>query len=187
MQQADGDDERAVIPVGDVDVADAPARERPEEHDAEAHPDDGDQDVDRPFRLRVLLALRDAEGHRRHREQAGELPAVEREVGKRREREPRVPGALHDVVARAHQRGAAEREDHPERVVGADPAEREPGHVEIERRPGELGRRVDADRHADDAPDRGAQQEQADDLVVVGFLRQYCFGRGHDRLGQRGR
>ena len=41
----------------------------------------------------------------------------------RAEREPRVAGALHDVVAGAHQRRAAEREDHAERVVGADAAE----------------------------------------------------------------
>src|SRR6478735_3397871 len=50
-------------------------------------------------------------------------------------RQPHVAGALHDVVARAQQRRAAEREDHAERVVGADAAECQPRDVEVECRP----------------------------------------------------
>ena len=95
--------------------------------------------------------------------------APEREGREPAEREPRVAGALHDVVAGAHQRRAAEREDHAERVVGANAAEGQPRHAEIERRPRHLGGGEHADRHADDAPDRGGEQEQPYDLVVVGF------------------
>ena len=35
--------------------------------------------------------------------------------------------------------------------------------------------------------DSGAQQKQADDLVVVGFLRENRLGGGHGRIKQRGR
>ena len=141
-----------------------------EEDHAERDPDHGDQHVDEPFRLGVFLALRDAEGHRRHREDARQLPAPERERREPAEREPRVAGALHDVVAGAHQRRAAEREDDAEGVVGADAAERQPGDVEVQRRPRHLRGGEHADRHADDAPDGRGQQEQADDVVVVGFF-----------------
>ena len=156
-------------------MLDPPAQERGEEHDGERDPDDCDHQVDEPLRLRVLFALRDAERHRRHRQQHRELPAPEREARQAAECQPHMTGALDHVVTSAHQRRAAEREDHAEGVIGADAAVGQPGDVEVERRPGELRRREHAREHARNAPDRRRHQEQADNVIVVGFSR---LGRG---------
>src|SRR5690242_20152212 len=113
-------------------MTDASARDRREEHNPEGDPDNGDGDVDEPFGLRVFLALRDAERHRRHREDAPELPSPEREIGERGKRKARVARALNDVVARPNQRGATEREDDAEGMVRTNAAEGQPRHAEIE-------------------------------------------------------
>src|SRR4029079_18471467 len=98
-------------------MADASARDRREEHDSEGDPNNCHGDVDEPFGLGVFLALRDAERHRRHRQDAPELPSPEREIGERGKRKARVAGALNDVVASTYQRGATEREDDTEGMV----------------------------------------------------------------------
>ena len=89
--------------------------------------------------------------------------------------QPHVAGALHDVVGRREQRAAAEREDHRVGVQRPQPAVGQPGHVEIEGGPDQLGGDQRADRHADDAPDDGHDGELPDDLVVVGG--RYAGGR----------
>ena len=106
------------------------------------------------------------------------LPAPEREQRELAERQAHVPGALHDVVAGAHQRRAAKREDDAEGVVGADAAEREPGDVEVQRRPRQLRGREHADGHADDAPDGRGHQEQCESRGRRRFL---CVGIGFGR------
>src|SRR5690606_40792048 len=83
--------------------------------------------------------------------------------------EARMPGTLRHVVAGTHQRGAAEREDHAERVVGTQATEGQPRHAEVQRRPGQFGRGIHADRHADHAPHGRSEQEQAHDVIVVGL------------------
>jgi hypothetical protein len=128
-----------------------------------------DQNIDEPFGLCIFLALRDAERHRRHREHADQLPAPERELRHRAPREPGVAGALHDVVAGTHQGTATEGEDDTEGMVRPQAAERQPRQVEIQGWPRQLGRRVHADQHADDAPYARRQQEQSHDVVVVVF------------------
>jgi hypothetical protein len=122
--------------------------QRREEDHAERHPDRGDQNVDEPLGLGVFLALRDAERNRRHGEKTRGLPAPEREQRELAEREANMPGALHDVIAGAHQRRAAKREDDAEGVVGADAAEREPGRIEVQCGPRELRGGEHADRHS---------------------------------------
>jgi hypothetical protein len=65
VQQRDREDEGAEEPVRDVDVRRlARFDDRAEEHDRVGHPDERDQDVDRPFELGVFLAARVAERKR---------------------------------------------------------------------------------------------------------------------------
>src|SRR5690606_18997520 len=97
------------------------------------------------------------------------LPTPEREAREAPERETRVPGPLHNVVARAHQRRAAERENDAERVCRPEAAEGEPRNVEVQRGPCQLRRDEHAIRHRDDAPHRRGEKEETDDVVVVGL------------------
>src|SRR5205823_2744130 len=98
-----------------------------------------------------------------------ELPPPEGEIGEPAQCEPRVAGSLDDVVAGSHQRRSAEREDDTERMVGANPAEGQPRHAEIERRPYHFRRGVYADRHSDDAPDGCREEEKPYDVIVIGL------------------
>src|SRR5208282_325809 len=61
VQYGDGDDECRIEPIGDVDVLHPALCNGGEEHHRVGDPDDGDQNIDRPFQLRVFLALRDPE------------------------------------------------------------------------------------------------------------------------------
>jgi hypothetical protein len=167
VQQTDRNDERAVVPVRHVDVADAPTHQTSEEHHAEADPHHRDENGDNPLWLGIFLATGRAKRHRHHGKYADQLPAPERKLGKSTQCQSRLTGALHHVIAGAHQRAAAEAEDHPEGVVRADMAESQPWDVEVQSGPHQLRGGINTDRHADDSPHRSAQQELAHDLVVV--------------------
>ena len=140
---------------------------RAEEDDRVGDPDDGDQQVDRPFELGVFLARGPAHRQRDRGEQDDQLPAPEGELGELRQEQPRMAGALHDVVGTGEHGRAAEREDHGVGVQRAQAAVREPGQVEVQLRDQQLRRDDHADEHADDSPDDGHDRELADDTVVV--------------------
>ena len=55
VEDGDRRDEGTVEPVRNVDVRRLPLRDRAEEDDGIADPDDGDQDVDRPLELPRIL------------------------------------------------------------------------------------------------------------------------------------
>ncbi len=97
------------------------------------------------------------------------LPAPEREGGEPIGEQAHVAGALDDVVRGREQAAAAEGEDHRIRVQRPQAAVAQPGDIEVQRRPGQLGGDEQPDQHADDAPYHGGDRELADDLVVVGF------------------
>ena len=168
VQQGDGQDERAVEPVGDVDVAHAALGERAEEHDRVGDPHHGNQNVDRPFELGVLLGGGDAERQRDGRRDDHRLPAPEAEGREPAGEQPHMAGALHDVIRSREQRRAAEGEHHGVGVQRPQAREREPGNVEIERRPGHLRGDDHADQHADDAPDHGHDGKLPHDPELVG-------------------
>ena len=167
MQYRDGDDERAVEPVGHVDVLDAAACDRHEEHDCKCDPHDGNQQIDRPFEFGIFLRLRDAERQRHGRQHDNELPAPECEGGQLVEGEANVTGALHDVIGGGEQSAPAERENHCVRMQRAQPAVGQERQVEIELRPDELRGDEDAGEHSDHAPDDRHDRELAYNRVVV--------------------
>ena len=170
VQHGDGEDEGGEEPVRHVDVADPAFRDGAEEDDRVRHPHHRDEDVDRPFELRVLLALGDTERQGDGGKHDHHLPAPEGEGREPPAEQANVAGALHDVVRGREQRRAAEREDHGVGVQRTEPAVGQPRDVEVERRPRELRGDDDADQHADDSPHDGHHRELANDRVVVGPL-----------------
>ncbi len=178
MEHGDGDDERAVEPVRHVDVLDAAFRDRREKHDGEGDPDDGDQQVDRPFEFGVFLALRDAQRQRDRGEHDDQLPAPERERGQLVEGQPHVTGALHDIVGRREQGGSAKGEDHRVGVQRAQATVGQKGQVEVQLRPDELCRDEHAREHTDDTPDDDHDRELTNHRVIV----RSCFVQREDPL-----
>ena len=57
MQHRHSDDEGQKEPVGDIDMALAPLQNRAKEHGEVSQPNDGQPDVDVPFRLGIFLGL----------------------------------------------------------------------------------------------------------------------------------
>lgn len=81
MQHRHGQDEGPEEPVTHVDMLGIALHQRAEEHDGVADPDNGDQDVDRPFQLGVFLGAGVAQRQADGREQDHQLPAPEGERG----------------------------------------------------------------------------------------------------------
>src|SRR5690606_40241724 len=79
MQQRYGEDETAVEPVAYVDVLGLALDDGAEEHDGITHPDDGDEDVDRPLQFGVFLGAGPAHGQADHSQHDHGLPAPEGE------------------------------------------------------------------------------------------------------------
>ncbi|MNN56681.1 hypothetical protein D3C81_1716280 [compost metagenome] len=81
MQDRHGDDERTEEPVAHVDVLGGALHQGAEEHHGVGDPDDGDQDIDRPFQFGVLLGAgitqRQADGGKHDHQ----LPGPEGEGG----------------------------------------------------------------------------------------------------------
>ena len=169
VQHRHGDDEGEEEPVGDVDMRFFPAQDRAAVDQQVDHPDDGEPDIDIPFRLGIFLALGDAHdiaGAGQHDEY---LVAPEQEGGERRTAPKRRPaGPLDDIERRCEQRVAAEGEDRRRGVERPQPAEARPGQVQIENREGELQGDDDADQEGGDAPEGRRQRELADHRHVVG-------------------
>ena len=153
VQHRDGDDEGEIIPVRDIDVRLLAPQDRAQEDDQVDDPDDGEPEVDIPFRLGIFAALGDAQHIARGGEHDEELVAPEEEAGELGPAEERHPaGALDDVERGAEQRVAAEGEDHGRGVDRPQPAEGGPFEAEVEGGVGELEGDEDADREADQPP-----------------------------------
>ena len=167
VQQRDGEDVRAEEPVGHVDVPDLAPGDGAEEKHRVGHPHHRDEDVDRPFKLGVFLALGEAhrQGHRRGHDHR--LPAPEHEGGQPVREQPHMAGALDHVQAGGEQRAAAEREDHRIGMQRPQPAVAQPRDALAQRGPVQLRGDDDADQHPHDAPDHGHHRELAHHLVVV--------------------
>ena len=167
MQHRHDDDQRAVEPVGDVDRFDLSSRDRAEEYDRESDPGGRDRQVERPFELGVLLAGIPSGKDRDGAEDEGGLPGIEHGPGKSWCEQPDVRRALHAVERGRDQRGHAESEEHERRVRSAQPAERQCGKAEIDRRPDKLRGDIHARRHAEQCPENGAVRERRHDAVFV--------------------
>ncbi|MDT4777679.1 hypothetical protein FQZ97_98560 [compost metagenome] len=176
VQDRDGDDERTEEPVTDIDVLGLALHDRAEEHDGVGDPDNGDQDVDRPFQLGVFLGAGVAQRQADGRQQDHQLPAPETERGDFRRKQPGLAGALHRIERTGKQRAAAKGEDHGVGVQWAQAAEAGPRQIEVEFGPDQLGSEKNPEPHADDAPHHRHNGELADHLVVVGGTDRSVHG-----------
>ena len=79
VQHGHGDDESTEEPVADIDVLHLALHDGAEEHKSVAHPDDSDQDIDRPFQFGVLFGRSQAEWQRDSRQHDNQLPSPEGE------------------------------------------------------------------------------------------------------------
>ncbi len=152
-------------------MLDASPGDRTEEDDTVGHPDDRDQEIDRPLQFGVLLALGDAERQRDRREHDDRLPAPEGKGCQLAERQPHMAGALHDVVRGSEERTPPERENDRIGVQRTQAAVGQPRQVEVQRRPDELRGDQQADKHADNAPHHCHDRKLPYDSVVIARLQ----------------
>ncbi len=153
MQQGDGDNESAEEPVGHVNMLDLAFGDGAEENNRVGNPDDGDQDIDRPFQFCVFLALGKTQRQRYGCRDNDQLPGPERERCERAAKQAGLTGTLHDIVGRCEQGAAAEGENHSVGVERPQSAETGPGQAQVQFRNIQLGRNDHADKHAHYAPD----------------------------------
>ncbi len=168
VQNGHGQDEPAEEPVAHVDVLGAALHHGAEEHQGVGHPDNGDEQVDRPFQLGVFLRAGPAHRQADRGEHDHQLPTPEGEGREAIGHQAGLASTLDGVVRGREQRAATEGEDHRVGVQRAQAAKAGPGKVEIELRPGQLSGNENAEPHPDDSPDHRHDGELADHLVVVG-------------------
>ena len=183
VQHGDDDDERAIEPVGDVDRLDPAFRDGAEEDDGETHPDHGDGDVEGPLQFGVLLAAGPSREERYAAAQHADLPGETAEPGESRSEQRHMACALHAVERGAHQCRDAEAEDHRVGVQRSQSAERQPFLAEVELRPHEFRRDMDAGRHAEERPDDGEDDQRRNDPVSIGFPDGFPGGTGRRHVG----
>ncbi|MHC2621203.1 hypothetical protein ACVIW2_003235 [Bradyrhizobium huanghuaihaiense] len=169
MQHRDRHDEGEVEPVRDEDVRFLALDDGDEEDEQIDHPDDGQPQVRVPFRLGIFLRLGDAEQIARARDEDEEVVADHDEPGREIAGEANATGLLHDVEGARDQHVAAEGEDHGRGVQRPQPAELNPGQIEVQRRPGQLRGDDETDEEAGDAPEHRHEGAELDrPHVVVG-------------------
>ena len=167
MQDRDGENESEVEPVGDIDVR-LGAPHNGAEIDQQIHdPHDGKPKIGIPFGLGVFLRLGNTEQIAGAGDHNKEIVAEHHEPRREIAHEPRPAGPLHHIERRADQHVAAKRKDDRRGVQGAQPAERDEGKVEVERREGELQRQPQPDRKAGDTPEYGQQGRELDRPHIV--------------------
>ena len=175
VQHRHDQDERHVVPVGDVDVRLVAAGERAEvEHEID-HPDHHQPDVRVPLGLGVFLGLGDAHQVAAGGDDAEQVEAEQHEPGAELARQPGAAGALHHVEGGGDQRVAAEAEDDARGMQRAQPTEAGPGGVEAKVGPGQQRGDPYPHAHADHRPDQRNDDAGLGRIVVVG--REPLLGR----------
>ncbi len=90
-------------PVGHIDVGGLACRNRHHEVERIDKPDDGDQQIDRPLKLSILLGLSDTERVADNRQHDDQVPAEEHKPSQLVTPESDTTGALDTIVRRCHQ------------------------------------------------------------------------------------
>lgn len=182
VQHRHGDDEGEIEPVCHVDVRLFAFDQRTGVGDQIDDPDQRQPEIDIPFRLGILFALRDAEHITKCREHDEELVTEEQKPADCLAAEqPRAAGTLHDIEGRAEQRIASEGEDGRRGVHRPQPAERRPFQPKVQRREGKLERDIHTGGEGGDAPEGCGDHEGADYVLDIGLaeFRSELQASGH--------
>ncbi len=167
VQHRDRQDEAQVKPVRDIDMRLAAAQDRAAEDDKIGDPDDGQPDIDIPFRLGIFARLGDAHdiaGRGQHDEQ---LVSPEHEPSQRGKGQPRAAGALHDIKARRDQRVAAKGKDHRRCVQRPQSPEAGIFNAKVQGGKGQLQGDVEPCQKSRQPPEDGRDHAPADRIVII--------------------
>ena len=167
VQHRHDQDERHVVPVGDVDVRFLPPCQRADVDQEIGDPDDHQQDVGIPFRLGIFLGLGEAHQVAARGQHAKQVVADEHEPGAELVGQACARRALQDMEGRGDQRVAAEAEDDAGRVDGPQAPEARPCRVEGQVRPCEQRGDPHADGHGDHGPDHRKHNAGLGRIIVI--------------------
>jgi len=103
MQHSNGQNEGTVKPVSDVNVTHKTFADRAEKQYRVCHPDQCDEDIDRPFKLGVFLALGPAQRQCQHGAKDDRLPTPENKGCQLVGDQANMAGSLYNVQGRAYQ------------------------------------------------------------------------------------
>ena len=126
VQQGYSYDESTEEPVGHVNVANLAGTHCAKEHHRKRHPDQGNQDVNRPLEFGIFFAAGVAHWQRNGRCQNNQLPTPKREAGQFVIEQAHMAGSLNHVVGRGKQAATTKRKNHGIGVQGTQPAIAEP-------------------------------------------------------------
>ncbi|MNV43889.1 hypothetical protein D3C71_1356240 [compost metagenome] len=177
VQQCHRQDEGTKEPVGHIDVLDLAHTDGAKEHDGIGHPDQRDQDVNRPFEFSVFLALGVAQWQADDSPGDDQHPTPEGEGRQGPGEQANLTGALHHVVTGGEQCATTKPKDHRIGVQGSQAAVTEPRNAKVEFRPGKLGGDDDAHQHANHPHNHGQDRKLPHHRIVV--VRSICFWRIH--------
>ena len=164
------------------------AHDGADKDDEISDPDNGEPDVDVPFRFGVFLRLGDTEQVAGCRQYDEQLVSPEDEPAKISAEQPCLGGPLHDIETGADQCIAAKGENNGGSVQGTQPAEIEPGFY-VEFGKCQLRRDDHADEKADNPPEQSGDRAVTHDLIHVplgcGLAGRHRFHFAHQENGTR--
>ncbi|GFR67160.1 hypothetical protein ElyMa_003698800 [Elysia marginata] len=133
-------------------------------------PDNGDQDIDRPLQLGILLGGGQAQRQRDGGQQNHQVPPPEGERCQAVRDEPSLTGPLYHIVRCGEQCGTTERKDHR---IGMQWPQSTEGQVrfKVEFRKHQLECNQQTNSHADDAPYHRHHGKLANHFIVVVCVR----------------
>ena len=166
VQYRNRDDEGTKKPVGDINVWNLAFHDGAEKHHRIRHPDQGNQDVDRPLEFGILFTAGETEWQRHCGEHDDQLPAPKSKCCQGVGKQARMAGSLYHVIRGGKQRAAAKRKNHRVRMQRTQATVGKPG-AEVKIRPDQLGGNDDTDEHADDAPHHCHDRKLPHHTVVV--------------------
>ncbi len=170
MQHRNRDDERAVEPVRHIDVVGFALHDGAEEQHRIRHPNNGDQNINRPLQLGVFFGAGHAHRQGDCRQHNNQLPAPEHKPREARRQQRGLTGSLYHKERRPHEGTAPKGKNHRIRMQWPQAAEAEPGRVKVELRPHQLCRNQHTDSHANNAPHHGHHGKLPHDFVVVDWM-----------------
>ncbi len=176
MQVSDHDDHAHKEPVRHINVRALAYRDRHDVIQTECDPDQGDQNINRPFQLCVFLALGDSQRQCDHGQHDDQVPAPEGEPRQAVAPQFGPAGALHYIVAGGHQGTATKRENHRISMQRTQSPKGNVRNIEIHERPRQFGCNIYTEQRAYDQIYDCHDGKPSDHIhIVLNRYRLSCF------------